>query len=261
MGSAAKPWIVLNADLEREPREASRAYSAYYDAVHEAGGVPVILPPIADESYLERALELASGVVVTGGDDIDPVRFGQEPHPSCKLLAPRRQMFDLALIRAALDRDLPLLAICCGTQALNVVLGGDLVQDIPDLVLGALCHHRGLNVLPHATHDVEIEPGSRLASLAGGRTRAVVNSVHHQALGRLGRRARAVARAPDGVIEAIEVEGATFALGVQWHPERMVPDDELSRAIFAGFVETARAGGADRGGAQAAGAARAEVSS
>ncbi len=241
MTTAKRPAIGINTDLDTAPREHSRTYAAYFDAVHAAGGLPVIIPPIVDESYVDEQLARIDGLVLVGGDDIHPAAYAQETHPSCKLLRPRRNEFDLLLARRALEQGprLPILGICCGCQLLNVSLGGDLIQDIPDLVAGAIAHQvpPGSDALSVA-HPVRVEPGSRLASIVG--TAVEANSSHHQSIGRLGSGLRTVAWAPDGVIEAVEGEEAAdrFLLGVQWHPERL-PTERPHRALFEALVSAA----------------------
>jgi len=242
-----RPAIGINLEYETEPNERSILRPAYYDAVFLAGGLPVLLPPIAGAGYVELALDVVDGLLLTGGDDLDPRLYGAEPHPSIKLIASRRQEFDLELARGAIERRLPVLAICCGMQTLNVILGGDLFQDIAAFVPGAQRHtpqHRGLRL----EHEVRIEPGTALERIAGARSFPVV-STHHQAVRRLAPGLRAAAFAKDGVIEAFESEapdkagpssGEVLVLGVQWHPERAA-DSAPHRALFDWLVRSAKA--------------------
>ncbi len=229
------PLIGLNADFHPTERgEIVGLSSAYTEAVVRAGGTPLILPPlITDFAVL---LERLDGLILTGGLDLPPEWYGQEAHPNTRLADRRRLKSDRALVEAALSRCIPILAICMGCQLLNVALRGDLIQDIPTQVEGALPH------APRETfHRVRIEPGSRLAGIVG-RTDLEVNSSHHQAVRRPGRGLRAVAWAPDGVIEAVEGDGERFLLGVQWHPERLHERPE-HLALFRALVQAAE----DRG--------------
>ncbi len=194
---------------------------------------------------VDRALEGAGGLLLTGGDDIAPTRYGEERHSTVKEVAPERDDFEIALVREARTRQLPIFAICRGLQVLNVASGGSLIQDIPSQVTGALDHRQ--KVPPHQSydlaHEVWIEKDSLLARLL--RERIVddgcqVNSRHHQAVKQTAPGFRVVATAPDGVVEAIEDPAAAFCLGVQWHPENFYRTGEF-RALFEGFVEAARA--------------------
>jgi putative glutamine amidotransferase len=227
------PVIGINLDFEPEPLPRSILRETYYDAVFRAGGMPLLLPPIAQPDYIARALACVDGLVLTGGDDIHSEHWGEELHPSCKLLPKRRLVFDLALARAALERRLPILAICCGMQAINVVRGGSLIQDIPS-VLKSDVVHKGADV----EHEVAVEPGTRLREIVG-RERILTNSAHHQSCGRMGADLRVAARASDGVIEAWEDPAYPFLIGLQWHPER-IADRAEQLAIFRALVDASR---------------------
>lgn len=208
----------------------------YFSAVIAAGGLPVALPhhPEMAADYLDRL----DGLLVTGGAfDVDPALWGGgAPHPKVTL-KPGRTDFELAAVRAALARDMPVLGICGGQQLLAVAFGGTLIQHIPDEVEGALAHEQP-NPRTEPGHEVEVAPDTLLASIVGGR-RLAVNSAHHQAVATPGGGAVVNARAPDGVIEGVEHPGHRFALGVQWHPEYAV--DPRDPAIFEAFVKAAAA--------------------
>jgi putative glutamine amidotransferase len=214
----------------------------YIASVERSGGRARVL----EVSESPRAvIEQIDGVLLTGGGDVDPVLYGEERHPTVSDAEPGRDEFEIDLARRAMETDLPLLAICRGSQVLNVAAGGTLVQDIPSAVESDLTH--SLEVPKDCVaHDVRILANSRLyAALGDAIDRSCtcrVNSRHHQSVGRLGRQFVASATAPDGVIEAIEAPDATFCVGVQWHPENFWRTGEF-RALFDAFVDAARAGG------------------
>ena len=182
------------------------------------------------------------GVLLTGGGDVDPAFYGEDRHETVEDAEPGRDEFEIDLARRAMSVDLPLLAICRGSQVLNVAAGGTLVQDIPSSVTTEL-PHRIAEPTNAECHDVSIVPGSRLASALGPHIGATclcrVNSRHHQSVGRLGIGLVASATAPDGVVEAIEAPAASFCVGVQWHPENFWQTGEFS-PLFDAFVHAAR---------------------
>jgi putative glutamine amidotransferase len=204
----------------------------YSTAATRAGGLPVLLPnePIHVEHFLERI----DALVVTGGAfDVDPALFGATVrHPSVSL-KPGRTEFEFAITRGALERDMPVLGICGGQQLLNVVLGGTLIQHIPDEIAGALAHEQP-NPRDEPGHAVTVVPDT-LLHLICGTTELSVNSAHHQAAGAVGDGVVVDAIAPDGVIEGIEAPGYSFCLGVQWHPEFSIDpaDDKIFDALIA----------------------------
>jgi putative glutamine amidotransferase len=190
------------------------------------------------------ALNGMDGLLLTGGDDVAPTRYGEEKHPAVEVVAPERDEFEIALVREARKRGLPIFAICRGIQVLNVAGGGSLVQDIPTQVTGALEHKQ--TVPPHQpfdlAHEVWLEKDSLLARLMRERLSDTdsckVNSRHHQSVKQLAAGFQVSATAPDGVIEAIEDPSVPFCLGVQWHPENFWRTGEF-RSLFEGFVEAA----------------------
>jgi putative glutamine amidotransferase len=201
---------------------------AYVRSVERAGGRPLLVPPSYDS--VAETLDVLDGIVFSGGSDIDPNTYGEEPHPETGDLRPERDDAELGLMRAALERDMPMLAICRGSQLLNVARGGDLVQHLPEAV-GDDKH----KVTPglFAVHDVAVDPGSRLGSLIG--TAARVESHHHQGIGRLGEGLEVVAYADDGTPEAVEDRDRLFTVGVLWHPEE---GEDLR--LFEALVEQAK---------------------
>jgi len=182
-------------------------------------------------------MDRVGGIVLSGSDsDVDPLRYGADPHPKLGDVAPRRDAMDALLIQLCEEREIPLLAICYGMQALNVSRGGTLIQDIESQVEGAIKHSQS-GVYTRHSHKIDILNGTLLADLAGG-TSTTVNSHHHQAVERLGRNLTPIAWASDGIVEAV-IDDTTshFVFGVQWHPEVAFASDELSQAIFASFME------------------------
>ncbi len=232
-----RPVIGVTLDLEEPGGYSKLPWYAlrknYFAAIAEEGGLPIALPHHAE--LAEAYLDAIDGLVVTGGAfDVDPSLYGGgAAHPTVTLKAGRTD-FELAVTRAALARDLPVLGICGGQQLLAVAFGGTLLQHIPDAIPGALAHEQP-NPRTEPGHEVAIAPGTLLARVVGGRARMAVNSAHHQAVDRPGEGAVVNATAPDGVVEGVEHPGYRFALGVQWHPEYAVdPADPL---IFRAFVE------------------------
>jgi putative glutamine amidotransferase len=193
-------------------REAALIPADYVRAVERAGGRPLLVPP--SEEGIEETLEALDGLIFSGGSDLDPDLYGQKPHPQTSGVREQRDRAELALLSAALERDMPVLAICRGSQVLNVARGGDLVQHLPDVV-GDEKHKHTPGTF--ADHDVTVEPGTRLASLVGDH--APVKSHHHQGFGRLGEGLEVAAQAEDGTVEAVEATDRRFAVGVLWHPE------------------------------------------
>jgi len=218
------------------PRQEMALGLSYMAAVERARGVPVVIPPLADDA-LDPLLERLDGVVLSGGPDIDPVAYGEPRHPALGPTWRELDRTELELARRANAMDLPLLAICRGAQALNVAQGGTLHQHLPDAFDHEVVHQqRGVSA--KRAHVVTVAEGSRLAD-ALGTSEVEVNSYHHQAPKELGAGVEAVAWAEDGVIEGIEMPGRDFVVGVQWHAEGM-PDAEHSQRLFGSFVETAR---------------------
>lgn len=205
---------------------------AYVRAIREAGGIPVILPDHAgDGTELAGYLERLDGLLLPGGADIPPAEYGEVSHPTVEPLDPNRFGFEKVLGKAWIEKtDKPLLGICLGSQWINVFHGGSLVQDIPSEKGG---NHRG------TTHTVKLEPGTRLHAIYGD-AEFEVNSWHHQAVDGLGSKLRVAAISSDGVIEATEsTDPDRFLIGVQWHPEKMLPDERQARLLKA-FVAAAK---------------------
>ncbi len=218
----------------------TRANVSYTDAARTAGLRPYVLPvlPAADADAM---LDGMAGLILTGGEDVDPSHYGNVPHPSLGAVHAERDAFELALVRAAHARRIPTLAICRGVQIANVALGGTLVQDLPSEWPAALPHD-GHWERDARVHELHLVAGSRLAS-ALGTTRATTNSLHHQAISRVADGLVAVAHAPDGVVEGVEwADEDWWMTGVQWHPEELTATTESwDRALFAAFGAAVRA--------------------
>ena len=215
-----KPLIGLNADYRAAKKDAPAftfVCAGYYDAITQAGGIPVVIPPLADEEDLNRVLDLVDGVVMVGGADLDPRRDGFMLHPTVRPMDARREDFDRNLIRMVADRRLPVMGIGAGMQLLNVSQGGNLMLHIPEDMPKALPHKDPID--PAHRHGLEVVPGTVMDRVYGeGEIR--VNSMHHMAVDEVAPGFMVSARCPDGVVEAIEsTQDDWFAMGTQFHPE------------------------------------------
>lgn len=238
------PLIAVTATVRADDgARRVRLNAAYPRAIERAGGIPIVVPPLLRLAELDRVLDAVDGLLLTGGEDVDPAHYGAARHPATEDPSAERDATELALVAAAHRRALPTLAICRGIQLLDVALGGTLVQDIPSERTDALAHDPE-GARDSRVHEVRLEPGSRLAE-AIGTTCLTVNSFHHQAVDRIAEGLRATAWSPDGVIEGVEWGGGEWwALGVQWHPEELVDSgEEWERRLFQAFVNRARGRG------------------
>ena len=239
---------VQPAGFEMADRSISLSYT-YQRAILNAGGLPLVLPCIASREMLVQAVRRADGVLLTGGDDLDPDLYAPQLPPDVRakvrVEAPERDRCELDLIRETFDHRLPLLAICRGHQILNVAFGGTLLADIPSERPSDVNHNRMDQPLA-PVHETDILPGSLLAHLTG-QHRLGVNSTHHQAVDRVAEPFEVVARAPDGIIEALGPKAGSpaarlpFLLSVQFHPERLADRHPEHRAIFEGFIKACAA--------------------
>ena len=238
-----RPRIGITMRLEIETRRfyLGRDYS---EAVEAAGGVPVHLSLIPDREYIGAVTDALDGVLLPGSDtDVDPMLYGEEPHPKLGRVIPDKDTTDRLVIEAAERREIPIFAICYGMQALNVARGGTLIQDIDSQVEGGLKHEQG-KPLARSSHTISVEKDSILGSLdvtSGNGDSIRVNSHHHQAVDKLGRDLKAVAWAKDGIIECIQDPRENkFILGVQWHPELSWRTDDLSSGVFDAFIQACK---------------------
>jgi len=234
------PELILH-DRHSEPvpaRELALGLT-YPEAIRRAGAVPVIIPPL-DTDSIAPLLDGLCGLFLSGGPDLHPTVYGACPHPALGPTEPHLDRFEVALVRAAEARELPVLCICRGLQVLNVSRGGTLVQDLPSERPSTIVH-RQVRAARVPTHDVTLERDSLVAATLGA-VELSVNSFHHQAIDTLGEGLRAVGWATDGVIEAVEATDRTFTIAVQWHAESMVDSQEQARMLRT-FAETAMAYG------------------
>jgi putative glutamine amidotransferase len=208
--------------------------------VQGAGGAPLLIPLGLPAGALEHLAARLDGLLLPGGVDVEPRRYGAVPSPKLGKVSPEQDETELFLARWALTHDLPLLAICRGIQMLNVAAGGTLIQDIASERPASLKHDRfyPAHPLDELAHEVAIVPGSRLAAILGAPSLAV-NTRHHQALDRLGAGLVISARAPDGLIEGVEAPAQRFAIAVQWHPENLLQAQPAMRRLFRAFIAAA----------------------
>ena len=215
----SKPLIGLNADYRAAKKDAPAftfVCAGYYDSIVEAGGIPLVLPPVDSDDDLKRLMDLLDGMVMVGGADLDPRRDGYMLHPSVRPLDERREMFDRRLMNMIAKRRMPVFGIGVGMQLLNVAQGGTLLLHIPEDLPKALPHKDPLD--PSHRHGLEVVPGSLMERVYGdGEIR--VNSVHHMAIDDVAPGFSVTARCPDGVVEAIESTTDWLAFGTQFHPE------------------------------------------
>ncbi len=241
-----QPLIAISTFKTTTARPAGLAVvaltPAYSNGVAAAGGAPLQIPHGLDEAVLRTIFERVDGVLLSGGGDVDPACYGEQLGPKTSEIDRERDEMEIKLARWAIQQGRPLFAICRGHQILNVALGGSLYQDIADDMPGAIRHAYfqsagfARDLRPHV---VALAPDSRVAAIMGG-TDFPVNSLHHQGIKQLAPDLIAVGHAPDGLVEAIEVRGHPFAIGVQWHPESLAPTDPAMQRLFDAFVRAAR---------------------
>lgn len=230
--------ITISRLAQEHRREAGFLMTEYSSAIRDAGGSPLLIPYDFPLSQLEGLRHVLSGVMLSGGGDIDPALYQSAPDRYAANITPQRDALEKALALLAVNTNLPLLGICRGHQMLNVALGGTLYTDIGEQYKTSLVHSQPESMPPdHLAHEVEIASGSRLAGIINTE-KVMVNSRHHQAINDLAPNLSVSARASDGLIEAVELTKHTFCLGVQWHPEALV-QVEAQRAIFSAFIAAA----------------------
>ncbi|BES64202.1 gamma-glutamyl-gamma-aminobutyrate hydrolase family protein [Gottschalkiaceae bacterium SANA] len=238
-----KPVIGVLGNLTTvEERAVTRAFvnQSYIDAVEKAGGVPLVFPVGIDRKATAYLLERVDGLLVTGGIDVHPFYYDEEPYEELGAILPTMDLFHIEAVRKAVEMQMPILGICRGLQVMNVAFGGTLFQDLSHIPTMVLKHQQeGSRTL--GMHYVEVEAGSRLRKMIG--ERVMVNSLHHQSIKDLAPDFKVVAKASDGVVEAIEKKEYGFCLGVQWHPEEMIQVSSAMKPIFQGFINATRTEG------------------
>lgn len=241
-----RPLIGITGSLSNTSHGETfvRAYVKNAQAIERAGGLPVLIPPTLGDDALRDLFERLDGVLLPGGEDVNPARYGAEPHPLTKGVLDARDQTEITLVHWATEADRPLFCICRGHQVFNVAMGGSLVQDIPDLMPAALTHWVR-DPRDERPHPVDVEPASRLAAILGTHQlrNLPVNSIHHQGIlaADVGRDLSISALAPDGMVEGLELPDRRFALSVQWHPEDLTADPAM-QGLFDAFVQAARSG-------------------
>lgn len=241
-----KPVIGVTPDFNAGDRKDMGGHeptyflrARYIRAVEELGGIPLILPLVAEPSARRRLLDLVDGLLITGsGPDLPPHLYGEEQHYKFPLVSERRADFELELVHQARKRDLPVLGICGGMQTVNVACGGSLYQDISAQVPGAL-DHRQKTTAVHVAHSVTVAPQSLLNKVIA-KSKLMVNSSHHQSVKTVAPSLKASAVAPDGIIEAIESPPHRFLLAIQWHPEFLFERHAVHRRLFEALLRAAR---------------------
>ena len=236
----ARPLVAVSSTIARDADAPARVRvnAAYTRAIEAAGLLPLVVPPLADPALVAGVIAAVDGLVLTGGEDVDPAHYGAAPHPALGPVCAERDATELALVAAARERGTPLLAICRGIQVLNIALGGTLVQDLPSERPSDVAHSDDGD---RAMHDVTLTEGSRLARAVGA-TRITANSSHHQAVDRVAAGLRVTGTSVDGVVEGLEtIDDGWWALAVQWHPEDLTDAPEAwHRGLFAAFAEVVR---------------------
>lgn len=232
-----KPVIGITPSIEQNETTYT-VHRAHCQAVSDAGGMPVMMPFVFG-TLMKQFVRMIDGLYLTGGYDIDPHYFNEEPHPALGKINPLRDQFEIALVHAMLAVNKPILGICRGSQIINVALGGTMYQDLLAEKDGRLIQHKQQRALQYSSHAVNVDKSSLLYRIVKKET-IQVNSNHHQANDVLGVNLHSVAVSEDGVIEAIERRGKPFVLGVQWHPERLLErGDVVSQKIYKSFVKEA----------------------
>lgn len=227
-----RPMIGVTSSKDNENRRIF-IHHAYMEMLEKAGAMPVLLPITDDEAMIEQMLDTFDGFVISGGGDMDSAWWGEELHMLAAGLNPLRDRMEIMLIRKLHERDIPTFGICRGEQVMNVALGGTLVQDIPSQVTDPIIH-RDVPRQYEVSHTVQVKEGTLLAQIIGSGEKGV-NTLHHQAVREAATCLNVAAVSADGVIEAVEDPSKKFFLGVQWHPERLGPENEDAMRLFAYF--------------------------
>ncbi|HZJ82813.1 MAG TPA: gamma-glutamyl-gamma-aminobutyrate hydrolase family protein [Clostridia bacterium] len=234
-----KPIIGISCDYDWK-KETAQLHRGYYDAVLEAGGIPYLIPNLGKDS-IDDMLDIVGGVMLTGGNDIDPMYFGESPHPKLGDINPYRDEMEIELAKESMDRDIPILGVCRGVQVMNIAMGGTIYQDTASQWKGSspLQKHSQLAPLWYGSHKVKLIQDSKLRSIMMVDT-LWTNSFHHQAIKEIAHSFHVTATCGDGIIEGIESPQHRFALGVQWHPEKMWEKDPSMLQLFRALVDATK---------------------
>lgn len=231
-----KPLIGITTAYEKRARRDYECLSYnYIKAVELAGGLPILIPTLLNEE-IDRYLDLIDGLILSGGEDINPTLYGAEPISQLGELCPERDLFEIKLFTKALERQMPILGICRGFQVINVALGGTLYQDIMVQQGSHFNHLNLINPVDTLQHEVILATDSKLYQIMK-KDKLMVNSLHHQAIHKVGENLKVVGLSTDDIIEALEYKGETFVVGVQWHPEDLVAKNGYFLELFETFVE------------------------
>ena len=230
------PVIGISGDILKLENGIVKSFTNeyYVNSVSNAGGVPIIIPISENDKALAGQIELLDGLILTGGADINPTLYGESHNKALGMISPRKDKFETKLLKAAIEKKIPVLGICRGMQFINVYFGGTLYQDIPSQTDSKLKHSQSSNY-DLATHYVDIEKNTWLYSILGSKT--FVNSFHHQSVKDLAPDFIITAKAKDGIIEGIEKKSGSFCAAVQWHPESMEKTDKDTKKLFKAFIE------------------------
>jgi putative glutamine amidotransferase len=232
--TSKKPIIGILSDIDKEGKEDRPLYfvkSNYVTAVNKAGGIPFIIPPGEDEKDIMKLTSNIDGLLIPGGDDIDPKYFNEDPHPSIVLVDPEITRFQMEFCQIAVNQNIPVLGICAGMQLINILFGGDIYQDIPSQLPGSIKHKKDKNEEEAVFHSIKIEKNTGHFNILQ-RENVLVNSTHHQAVRNVAEGFIVAARSEDGIIEAIESRKHPFVLGVQYHPEDLFQQEEVFLNLF-----------------------------
>jgi putative glutamine amidotransferase len=239
IGLTSTVMTINTIETQRESVDTIVVYNKFAETVREAGGIPIVIPLGKPESA-EYYAKLCDGIIFTGGEDISPIGYGEEPHPQLKKVNKHRDDFEIELVKKAREEGKAILAMCRGYHLLNVCYGGTIIQDVVSEFTDSINHFQQSATRTEPSHMVKIEEDSMLYSIVGEKEVAV-NSFHHQAIGKVGNGLKVAARASDGVIEALELEdkNKTFLLGTQWHPEELRHENKNMMAIITTFIKEA----------------------
>ena len=229
---------IMNKELFLGCEKSSLNYD-YIQSIMQTGGIPIILPVAQDKQLIEMQMNLIDGILLTGGDDVHSLLYGEEPHPSLGYINPKRDQFELDSIAIAYAQKKPILGICRGAQIINVAFGGTLYQDLSQISNKDSIKHAQNAPLYVASHTIEILPSTKLHEIFG-QTHLQTNTFHHQAVKDLAKDFIINAKTKDGVIEGIEKNNYPFLMGVQWHPERMIHHDPKMLKLFNTFINQAK---------------------